>query len=878
MTNKEKKHITELIEQINKLYNGYQSLSNDELRQLSFKLQDFVADKGEEVLDTILPQAFALVKETARRFTLGDIEVKTTKQDLLNKGKFDFLTIKEDGNSIFHNHWDVCGVGYSWKMIHYDEQLMAGIFMHKGYAIEMATGEGKTLACTLPAFLNALQHKGVHIQTTNDYLSIRDFETTRPIYIFLGLSADCIECQQEMTFGRRNAYLADITFGSNISFVFDYLCDHLALHKSQVVQRHHHFTIIDEIDAILIDEANTLHIVASDNRRIFYKYISEYNKYMKEMMQLQDKKYYTVNPSKQIINLTKSGEKWLEEKTGVCNLFSVSKKDLLATSDKKEKEKTTNLLTKQHAILQLLVAYTLHKKNVDYTVVAGSIILIDPNTGRLKDTHFYENGLHNAIEVKEGLENNGEPDASAVISLKNFLRLYDKVTGMSGTILTSRKEFKSTYNLRVEKIPTHKPCIRIDNPLRVYKNEQAKYQHIIKTIHSISLSGRPVLVGCLSTLEAEHLSNILEKKGIKHNLLDALNLKDEAKIIAKAGIAGTITVSTNIVGRGTDIKLSQESINNGGLCVICVGLQDSLRLDLQLKGRAGRQGEPGSSYIFSSLDEDILNFLDKREKQELIEATQHRANTSKARQFFIKAQQNAESFFSKVRKDIALKDDTIAPYRKMLYAKRNSLLFGGEKDNVERLVNTQCDNADNIEKNISKLYENLKPLFKRLSELNQTIAYPLVFSYKQELLYKIYVDVDKALDSYNYFSTQYKRQVIASTLDSSWRKFVTKLTSNLDADEIKSLPKDFEKMEKENLVIALDTFANSIIPTTILDTPSKSTKSPGSTINTESVDNSKSVTHLQISPDAPCPCGSNKKFAECHGRNIGSRHPARRIR
>lgn len=468
-----------LVDSINVEYKTLCRLSNDELRtrlsQIATEIND--SENKSKALDKYLVPTFAIIKETARRFKEGNIIVTANDYDKFLSETYDFVAI-DNGKAIYKNRWDAGGVPFEWNMVHYDEQLLGGILLHKGYAIEMLTGEGKTLVATLPVMLNALAHNGVHMMTVNSYLSKRDFELTRPIYMFYGLTADCIEYYPNSSVRRKKAYEADITFGTNSSFTFDYLYDHLAIDPSECVQQKHTFAIIDELDSILIDDAGTPHIVGGGNYYNHGKYYKENLPIVKELLTIKcDQPLYTSDASRKKAEFTNEGKSWLASKKQIPDLFSVVKTYEIDNYDDLNLSEKNELLEKlfiQNVLYQLLVAFTVYEKDIDYVVDNGKIKIIDQNTGRIKESNRWEHGLHTAIEVKEGVEVQNDFDGMAVISLKNYFKLYNKVAGMSGTIMSVNEELKTVYGLNCEALPTHKPLIRVDMPLRIFRTEEQK--------------------------------------------------------------------------------------------------------------------------------------------------------------------------------------------------------------------------------------------------------------------------------------------------------------------------------------------------------------------------------------------------------------------
>lgn len=573
-----------LVDSVNTEFKSLQSLSNDELRQKLYQIEIDINDyvDKQKGLDEYLVPVFAIVKETARRFSEGNIVVIANPNDVKLAEMYDFVEIM--GNkAIYKNHWDVMGVPNTWKMVHYDEQLLGGILLHYGYATEMATGEGKTLVATLPVFLNALTHEGVHLMTVNDYLSKRDFETTRPIYMFYGLTADCIEKYPRYDRRHKDAYKLDIVFGTNSTFTFDYLFDHIAITPQECVQTNHNFAIIDELDSILIDDADEPHIVGGGNYYNNGKIYKENFPIIKELLdQGIAQELYKVNKLRKSAEFTKKGKEWLSVKKEIPGLYDIERTYEIVDFDKLTQEKQCEVREKlnlQNVFNQLLLALTVYERDVDYLVEGEKVKIIDPHTGRVKESTRWEYGLHTAMEVKEEVPVQDDFDGMAVISLKNYFLLYNKIAGMSGTIMPVEGELKEIYNLRCASLPTHKPLIRQDNPIRIFKNTNDKDNAIIKAIIENHNSGRPTLVGGISVKRSEEICNKLSEQSIEYNKLDAKTIKDEAFVISKAGLGNTITVSTSVSGRGTDIKPSNDALKAGGLFVVGTDLFESVRVD-----------------------------------------------------------------------------------------------------------------------------------------------------------------------------------------------------------------------------------------------------------------------------------------------------------
>lgn len=860
-----------ITNKINIAYNELRNLSNDEFRvslsEIEFQINS--SENKTNVLDEYIVQVFAIVKETARRFSEGNIIVTANAKDRLLAKLYDFVEIKGH-KAIYKNHWDVEGVPFVWNMVHYDEQLLGGVLLHHGYATEMATGEGKTLVATLPVFLNALTHDGVHLMTVNDYLSKRDYKITRPIYMFHGLSADCIEFYDRSDDRRHNAYKSDITFGTNSTFTFDYLYDHIAITPERCVQQSHNFAIIDELDSILIDDADNPHIVGGGvyyNEGNIYK---ENINIVKELIESENIQLYTIDKINKSANFTEKGKAWLSTKKEIPDLYAVERIYEVEDFDKldsKAQNKIKENLNIQNVLIQLLLALTVYERDEDYIVEQGKVKIIDQHTGRVKESSRWEYGLHTAMEVKEGVEVQDDFDGMAVISLKNYFKLYNKIAGMSGTIMSVQDELKKIYNLRCASLPTHKPLVRKDYPLRIFKTTADKNKAILNAIVENYKNGCPTLVGSTSIKRSEEICGMLDDYGLKHNKLNAKTLKDEAAFIAKAGNGNTITVSTSVAGRGTDIKPSDDAIENGGLTIIGTDLFESIRVDQQLKGRSGRQGNPGSSVFFASLEDKILKNLTQKDFTALIEKSKE-YNSSEIsfddiRYYFHKAQSNIENYHKNKREETARKDDIIAPQRRKFYHQRNSVLFNSEvaKEIIEDIIKSKNVSSEDIKNNLISLYIKTRELLIRSEKNNinrKNVWIP--FSDNRET-FAIHLDIQLAKKGYDYFCNEFKRQIILQIYDQEWKKFVLYMMSNLDKKEISMLDHKYNKMAHDIQSIILSRLQNATIPFEIRDNQVKE-------IATERIGKTPPKKNITINPNEACPCGSKKKFCECHGINI----------
>ena len=807
-TDKDRKQIEPYVQKIKDIYPSIERLSNDELREHSAALMkqiaDFIAsdeahiaeqkvklehpdttlaekekiskdieqttkridDKIEQKLDEILPEAFAIMKDTARRFTQNETVVVTANDfDRDLAAKKDFVTI-EDDKAIYATHWVAAGNDLKWEMIHYDVQLFGGVVLHKGKIAEMATGEGKTLVATLPVFLNALARKGVHVVTVNDYLARRDSEWMGPMYEFHGLSVDCIDKHQPNSESRRKAYLADITFGTNNEYGFDYLRDNMASSPKDLVQRKHHFAIVDEVDSVLIDDARTPLIISgpvpkgddqlfeqyrpsiehlynmqknmvtalvAESRKLFsegkvdeggvllyrahkglpkykpiIKFLSEQgikvqfqkteNIYMQDnnrrMPEITDELYFVIDEKLNSVELTDKGHEALskyfnEDKFFVLpdigsTIAELEKSELSAEEKAQKRDEVINDYSikseRVHTVNQLLKAYSMFEKDVEYVVMDNKVKIVDEQTGRILDGRRYSDGLHQAIEAKERVKVEAATQTFATITLQNYFRMYHKLAGMTGTAETEASEFWNIYKLDVVVIPTNRPIARDDREDLIYKTKREKYNAVIEEIVRLVEAKRPVLVGTTSVEISELLSRMLKLRGIKHNVLNAKQHQLEAQIVAEAGRVGQVTIATNMAGRGTDIKLSPEAKEAGGLAIIGTERHESRRVDRQLRGRAGRQGDPGSSQFFVSLEDDLMrlfgseriaSMMDRMgiQEGEVIQASM----MTKAIE---RAQKKVEENNFGIRKRLLEYDDVMNSQREVIYTRRRHALYG----------------------------------------------------------------------------------------------------------------------------------------------------------------------------------------------------------
>ena len=771
------------------------------------KIEEDITAKLEAVLDDILPEAFSIVKATAKRFTENE-EVVVTANDFDKQlaTSHDFVTIEGD-KAIYKKRWLAGGNEIVWDMVHYDVQLFGGVVLHQGKIAEMGTGEGKTLVATLPVFLNALTHRGVHVVTVNDYLSKRDSEWMGPIYMFHGLSVDCIDKHQPNSDARRKAYEADITFGTNNEFGFDYLRDNMAVSPKDLVQRIHNFAIVDEVDSVLIDDARTPLIIsgpvpkgeeqlfdtfrsrvenlvkaqrefttrlladarvkmASEDKKeqeegmllLFrsYKGMPKYKpliKFLSEQgvraslikteefyMQEQsrnmhiatDPLYFVIDEKQNSIDLTDKGIDLLTGNSDDPHFFvlpdiagQMAELENMDLSDEEKEVKKDELLQnyaikseRVHTINQLLKAYTLFEKDDEYVVIDNKVKIVDEQTGRIMEGRRYSDGLHQAIEAKEHVKVEAATQTFATITLQNYFRMYNKLSGMTGTAETEAGEFWDIYKLDVVVIPTNRPIQREDMNDRIYKTKREKYNAVIEEVQSCVEQGRPVLVGTTSVEISELLSRMLNLRKIKHNVLNAKLHQREAEIVANAGQEGMVTIATNMAGRGTDIKLSEKVKDAGGLAIIGTERHESRRVDRQLRGRAGRQGDPGSSVFFVSLEDDLMRLFATERIAGLMDRMGFKDGDVLEHDMLNKsverAQKKVEENNFGIRKRLLEYDDVMNSQREVIYKRRRNALIGERIEND--VANIIKDTARIIVEENEDDFENMKiDLFRVLA-------------------------------------------------------------------------------------------------------------------------------------------------------------------
>ena len=1008
------------------------------------KLEKEILDIYEKALDEVLPAAFSIVKETAKRFSENEeITVTATEFDRHLAATKDFVRIEGD-KAIYQNHWVAGGNDTVWNMVHYDVQLFGGVVLHKGKIAEMATGEGKTLVATLPVFLNALTGNGVHVVTVNDYLAKRDSEWMGPLYMFHGLSVDCIDKHQPNSDARRQAYLADITFGTNNEFGFDYLRDNMAISPKDLVQRQHNYAIVDEVDSVLIDDARTPLIISgpvpkgddqlfeqlrpqverlveaqkklatqylADAKRLIasndkkeqeegflalyrshkclpknkalIKFLSEQGIkagmlkteeiYMeqnnKRMHEVTDPLYFVIDEKLNSVDLTDKGVDLISGNSADPTFFVLP--DITAQLSELENEKDltdeerlakkdalmTNFAIKServHTINQLLKAYTMFEKDDEYVVIDGQVKIVDEQTGRIMEGRRYSDGLHQAIEAKEGVKVEAATQTFATITLQNYFRMYHKLSGMTGTAETEAGELWDIYKLDVVVIPTNRPIARNDMNDRVYKTKREKYKAVIEEIEKMVAAGRPVLVGTTSVEISEMLSKMLTMRHIEHSVLNAKLHQKEADIVAKAGLSCAVTIATNMAGRGTDIKLSPEVKAAGGLAIIGTERHESRRVDRQLRGRAGRQGDPGSSVFFVSLEDDLMRLfssdriagvMDKLgfKEGEMIEHSMISKSIERA-------QKKVEENNFGIRKRLLEYDDVMNKQRTVVYTKRRHALMGERIGmDIVNMIWDRCVNAieaptyedckmdllqtlametpfteeefrnEKKEKLADKAFDAAMELFKRKTERMAQIAYPVIkqvyenqgHMYKNILIpitdgkrmYNISCNLKAAYESEcKEVVKAFEKSILLHVIDEAWKENLREL------DDLKHSVQNASYEQKDPLLIyklesvnLFDTMVDKINNQTVSilmrgQIPVQEPQEVRQAAPEQRQDLSKYREQKQdltdpnqqaaaqqdtreqqkrepirvektVGRNDPCPCGSGKKYKNCHGKN-----------
>ena len=1010
------------------------------------KLEKEVLERYDKKLDEVLPDAFAIVRETARRFSQNEeITVTATDFDRELAATHDFVRIDGD-KAIYQNHWIAGGNEITWNMVHYDVQLFGGVVLHQGKIAEMATGEGKTLVATLPVFLNAITGNGVHVVTVNDYLAKRDSEWMGTIYMFHGLSVDCIDKHQPNSAARRKAYQADITFGTNNEFGFDYLRDNMAISPEDLVQRAHNYAIVDEVDSVLIDDARTPLIISGPvpkgddqmfeqfqplvenlvnvQRQLATKYLAEAKqlisenkdkesvtqgflqlfrshkalpknkpliKYLSEtgikagmlkteayymennnklMPEATDPLYFVVDEKQKSVDLTDKGNEWLAKQVSDSDLFvlpditsqlsALEAENDLSEEDKlnKKDELLTNYAIKServHTLQQLLKAYTMFNRDDDYVVIDGQVKIVDEQTGRIMEGRRWSDGLHQAVEAKEHVKIEAASQTFATITLQNYFRMYHKLAGMTGTASTEAGEFWDIYKLDVVEIPTNRPVIRDDMNDRVYKTQREKYKAVIEEVEKMINAGRPVLVGTTSVEISEMLSKMLDMRKIKHNVLNAKLHQKEADIVAHAGESSIVTIATNMAGRGTDIKLSPEVREAGGLAIIGTERHESRRVDRQLRGRAGRQGDPGSSVFFVSLEDKLMRLFASEKIARVMDRLGFKEGemieSPMINHSIERAQKKVEENNFGIRKHLLEYDDVMNKQRTVIYEKRRHALMGERIGmDISNMIWDRCINIINnndyegCKESFFKIFAMEIPFteeefegmkredlyerafqeamsnFNRRTERMSQVANPVIKKVYEEQgdMYKriqipitdgkrqyiITSDLEEAYNSdCKSVVKDFEKSILLHDIDDAWKENLREL------DELKQSVQNASYEQKDPLVIfklesvkLFDSMIDDINNNTVsilmrgqipLQAPEEvqeaheepAPRRPQYTESrTDLVDSNQQVAanqdtrepqkqqpiHVDKLPgrNDPCPCGSGKKFKNCHGRGL----------
>ena len=1011
-----------------------------EKEKLATESDKLVKDEDEAIekcLTEILPEAFSIMKSTARRLKENErIEVTATQFDRDISVNHDFVTIEGD-KAIYSNHWIAGGNEVTWDMVHYDVQLIGGIALHQGKIAEMATGEGKTLVATLPVFLNALAGKGVHVVTVNDYLSKRDSEWMGPLYMFHGLSVDCIDKHQPNSDARRRAYDCDITFGTNNEFGFDYLRDNMAVAKEDLVQRKHHYAIVDEVDSVLIDDARTPLIIsgpvqkntdddaqyteykpyverlyqaqrqlvnqclneakklisAGDEReggklllrahkglpkyQPLIKYLSEpgikvilqktENYYIqdneKEMPVITDPLYFVINEQLHSVVKTDKGDAMLAQAVGTEDFFVLpdvgvrTAEIMQGEGSPAEKQARKDALMEEfslkservHVVEQLLKAYAMFEKDVDYIISEdGKVKIVDESTGRIMEGRRWSDGLHQAVEAKENVKVEAATQTFATITLQNYFRMYHKLAGMTGTAETEAGEFWSIYKLDVMVIPTNRPVIRDDQDDRIYKTKKAKYAAVIDRVAELSKAGRPVLVGTTDVETSELLSRMLRLRGIRHNVLNAKEHAREAEIVGQAGQSSTVTIATNMAGRGTDIKLSDEVKAAGGLAIIGTERHDSRRVDRQLRGRAGRQGDPGSSTFYISLEDKLMRLFGSERIASMVDKMGMKDDEALVSSMLSGAIENAQKKVEEnnfgIRKRLLEYDDVMNYQREAIYSRRRNAIAGDkvEIDLQNMMVDTASVFVDRTEgysfedfreslmakfsidvdmpeedyakakkndlvKHIcdvmleaykrrmdsldEKLYPIIKEVYEKQGSMYQNIAIPVSDGRK---VINLSVNLEKAYESEGReISKTLSKNIILYLIDEHWKEHLREM------DDLKQSVQNAAYEQKDPIVVyklesynlfsdmlealnqdVLSFLFRAFVPLSDRSQPPQramqrktdmsqmQTQHSDLSTNGEQKANTPVKVDKHVGRNDPCPCGSGKKFKNCHGKGI----------
>ncbi|WP_308226493.1 preprotein translocase subunit SecA [uncultured Prevotella sp.] len=1113
-SSKDMKLIQPLVNKVKEAYPEIQKLSNDELRARTKQLQQYVQDSAKEqkekiaelkakieetpideresifnaidklekevldiyekALDEVMPVAFSIVKDTARRFAENEETVVTATEfdrELAANPKNDFITIDGD-KAIYHNHWTAGGNDLKWEMVHYDVQLFGGIVLHQGKIAEMATGEGKTLVSTLPVFLNALTGNGVHVVTVNDYLAKRDSEWMGPLYMFNGLSVDCIDKHRPNSPERRKAYMADITFGTNNEFGFDYLRDNMALSPADLVQRKHNYAIVDEVDSVLIDDARTPLIISGPiakgddqmfeeyqplverlvdvQRKLATQYLAEAKQLISEGQKANDQKkleegflalyrshkalpknkplikylseegikagmlkteeyymennnrrmpeaveplYFVVDEKLNSCDLTDKGTEWLANQVNDKELFVLPDitSELSALENEKGLDEQQRLDKKDdllnhyavqseriHTLQQLLKAYTMFNKDDEYVVMDGEVKIVDEQTGRIMEGRRWSDGLHQAVEAKEHVKVEAATQTFATITLQNYFRMYHKLSGMTGTASTEAGEFWDIYKLDVVEIPTNRPILRKDLDDRVYKTAREKYAAVIDEIVEMRNNGRPVLVGTTSVEISELISKMLNMRKISHQVLNAKLHKKEADIVAEAGrstmgvveivdedgnkhkeerLLGAVTIATNMAGRGTDIKLTPEVKAAGGLAIIGTERHESRRVDRQLRGRAGRQGDPGSSVFYVSLEDKLMRLFASERIASLMDRLGFqegdRIENPMISKSIERAQKKVEENNFGIRKHLLEYDDVMNKQRTVIYEKRRHALMGerigmditnviwdrvvniiesndyeGCREQFLKVLAMECpfseEDFDNIKREDleERSFQSAMATFKRKTDRIESVAWPIIKEVEENqgaIYERIMVPITDGKRVYNIpcnlkeaYRTegkdvvkQFERVIMLHIIDDCWKENLRQL------DELRHSVQNASYEQKDPLLIfklesakLFDSMVNDMnnrissiltrgqipemqrqeeVQEAAPEQPTQRQNYTEEKVDLDDITQQEAANqdtreivenHTPLVKDKmpgrndPCPCGSGKKFKNCHGKGL----------